>query len=117
MVFFCAWLSHVPPQLFDDFWRLVRGCLNDTGRVFVIDELPAVDAIERRVVGTAAPAVERSLRSGERRRIIKVFYEPGELRERLVRLGWDVEIRTVGWRFLYVMAQPSVWSGDADTKP
>lgn len=106
-VFFSAWLSHVPPQLFDDFWRLVRGCLDDTGRVFVIDELPAVDATERRVPGMAAPAVERSVRSGERRRIVKVFYEPRELRERLVRLGWEVEIRTVGWRFFYAIARPT----------
>lgn len=107
VVFFSAWLSHVPPQLFDDFWRLVRGCLNDSGRVFVIDELPAVDAIERRVAGTVAPAVSRPLRSGERGRIIKVFYEPRELRERLVRLGWEVEIRTVGWRFFYAIARPT----------
>lgn len=107
VVFFCAWLSHVPPQLFDRFWQLVRGCLNDTGRVFVIDELPAVDATERRAPGTAAPAVERPLRSGERRRIIKVFYEPLELRERLVRLDWEVEIRTVGWRFFYAIARPT----------
>jgi SAM-dependent methyltransferase len=59
VVFFSAWPSHVPPQLFDDFWRLVPGCWQDTGRVFVIDELPAVDATERRVPGTQAPAVER----------------------------------------------------------
>lgn len=105
VVFFSAWLSHVPPQLFDGFWRLVRGCLSDTGRVFLIDELPAWAATERHVPGTAAPTVERPLSSGQRHRTIKVFYEPRELRERLVKLGWEVEIRRVGWRFFYATAQ------------
>ena len=104
-VFFSGWLSHVPPQLFDDFWRLVRGCLADTGRVFVIDELPAAGATEQHVTGEVAPAVARPLRSGERRSIIKVFHDPGELHERLVKLGWEVEIRAVGWRFFHATAR------------
>jgi demethylmenaquinone methyltransferase/2-methoxy-6-polyprenyl-1,4-benzoquinol methylase len=44
LVFFSAWLSHVPPQLFDRFWTLVGECLDQTGRVFFIYELPAVEA-------------------------------------------------------------------------
>ncbi len=71
------------------------------GRVFFIDELPAVAARERVVEGAAAPAVERSLRSGERFRAVKVFYEPDELRARLIELGWEVSISTAGWRFYY----------------
>jgi len=105
VVFFSAWLSHVPPQRFDDFWALVAGCLNDTGRVFVIDELPAVAHSEQPVHGAAAPAVERPLRTGEHFRTIKVFYEPGELQVRLGKLGWDVETHTVGWRVFYAIAQ------------
>src|SRR5439155_24913428 len=42
VVFFSAWLSHVPPQRFAEFWALAAGCLNERGRVFFIDELPAV---------------------------------------------------------------------------
>ena len=41
VVFFAAWLSHVPPQRFDAFWGQVAAALADGGRVFVIDELPA----------------------------------------------------------------------------
>jgi demethylmenaquinone methyltransferase/2-methoxy-6-polyprenyl-1,4-benzoquinol methylase len=54
VVFFSAWLSHVPPQGFEAFWALVAACLNDGGRVFVIDELPAVAAHEQPIADAAA---------------------------------------------------------------
>jgi demethylmenaquinone methyltransferase/2-methoxy-6-polyprenyl-1,4-benzoquinol methylase len=110
VVFFSAWISHVPPQCFDRFWELVADCLNANGRVFVIDELPAMAAHERTLPGAVAPAVERSLSNGARFRAVKVFYEPTELRRRLAALGWQVQIHTVGWRFFYATgfrAEPS----------
>jgi demethylmenaquinone methyltransferase/2-methoxy-6-polyprenyl-1,4-benzoquinol methylase len=105
VVFFSAWLSHVPPQRFEAFWALVADCLNDTGRAFVIDELPAVAAHERLIATAPAPAVERQLTTGARFRTVKVFYEPGRLETSLAELGWDVEIRVVGWRFFYATAR------------
>lgn len=101
VVFFSAWLSHVPPQLFARFWALVDECLDDGGRVFFIDELPAVAAQEQAIIGAPAPAVERQLTSGARYRAVKVFYGPDELRKRLGELGWEVAIEAVGWRFFY----------------
>ncbi|WP_034217200.1 class I SAM-dependent methyltransferase [Actinoplanes subtropicus] len=98
-VFFSAWLSHVPPQRFDAFWDLVADCLTPAGRVFVIDELPAVAAVDRAAPGQPAPAVRRALTTGQAFRAVKVLYAPGELRARLTALGWDVDIETVGWRF------------------
>jgi SAM-dependent methyltransferase len=38
VVFFGFWLSHVPPELFDDFWSLVGDCLRPGGRVFFVDD-------------------------------------------------------------------------------
>lgn len=99
-VFFSAWLSHVPPQRFDPFWALLDACLTDRGRVFLIDELPAVKTEERLVPGAVAPAVKRPLAGGEGR-VVKVFYEPEALRERLADLGWALDVHTVGWRFFY----------------
>jgi demethylmenaquinone methyltransferase/2-methoxy-6-polyprenyl-1,4-benzoquinol methylase len=106
VVFFSAWLSHVPPQRFEDFWALVAGCLNQRGRVFFIDELPAVAAHERLITTGPAPAVERPLRTGARYRAVKVLHEPGELGRQLADLGWQVTIRAVGWRFFYAMGAP-----------
>ncbi len=101
VVFFSAWLSHVPPQRFESFWALVGRCLKQDGRVFFIDVLPAEAACERLIPGAIAPAVERPLESGARYRVVKVFHTPDELREKLANLGWDVMVHTIGWRFYY----------------
>jgi SAM-dependent methyltransferase len=55
VVFFSAWLSHVPPQRFEDFWALVAACPKDDGRVFLIDELPAVAGQEQPIADAPAP--------------------------------------------------------------
>jgi demethylmenaquinone methyltransferase/2-methoxy-6-polyprenyl-1,4-benzoquinol methylase len=99
-IFFSAWLSHVPPQRFAAFWTFVADCLTPGGRVFVIDELPAVAAVERPAPEQAAPAVRREVASGQVFRAVKVFYSPDELCARLDALGWNADVKTVGWRFL-----------------
>jgi demethylmenaquinone methyltransferase/2-methoxy-6-polyprenyl-1,4-benzoquinol methylase len=104
VVFFSAWLSHVPPQRFADFWAVVQTSLDDGGRVFVIDELPAAASVERPLTNAPAPAVERVLSTGTRYRAVKVFYSPEQLNTRLVKLGWDARVRTIGWRFYYAVA-------------
>jgi hypothetical protein len=101
LVFFAARLSHVPPQRFDALWAFVADCLTPGGRVFVIDELPAVAARERPAGGWPAPTVRRRLTTGESYRAVKVLYEPDELRARLAALGWDAQVHAVGWRFFY----------------
>jgi SAM-dependent methyltransferase len=101
VVFFSAWLSHVPPQRFDAFWQLIDGCLAPSGRVFFVDELPAVARHEEFLPDTVAPVVERPLQSGARHRAVKVFYEPEALRSKLAALGWRVDVHTLGWRCFY----------------
>ncbi|MCU7724305.1 class I SAM-dependent methyltransferase [Actinoplanes sp. KI2] len=98
-VFFSAWLSHVPPQRFAAFWALVADCLTPDGRVFVIDELPAVAAVERPAAAQPVPAVHREVAGGQVFRAVKVLYAPDELQGRLDALGWKADIRTVGWRY------------------
>lgn len=101
VVFFAAWLSHVPPQRFEDFWALVGEALDPDGRVFVIDELPAFEPNEERIAGAPAPAVRRQLSTGADYRAVKVFYEPGELGRRLAELGWAVQATAIDWHFFY----------------
>ncbi|MGO9975517.1 MAG: hypothetical protein ACLP01_22510 [Solirubrobacteraceae bacterium] len=77
--------------------------------MFVIDELPAVTALEQPIPDAVAPAVERWLTTGERFRTVKVFYAPRLLVTKLAALGWQIEVHAIGWRFFY--ATPKRGSG------
>jgi len=101
VVFFAAWLSHVPPQRFDSLWDRVGRALAPGGRVFVIDELPAMAAHEEMLDGEVAPTAGRVLNGGDRYRAVKVFWDPEELRARLAGLGWDAAVQPVDWRYFH----------------
>jgi hypothetical protein len=60
-----------------------------------------VAAREQLIADAPTPVVERRLTTGARYRTVKVLYAPDALKARLAELGWDVEIRTIGWRFFY----------------
>lgn len=100
VVFFANWLSHVPPGMFDRFWETVRAALAPMGRVFFVDEL--VDAWryehlrEDFVEDPSVRAVRRSLLDGRTFRLVKVFWNPEELRSTLGVMGWDVDIHRAG---------------------
>ena len=99
-VFFAAWLSHVPPDRFDAFWALLADCLTPDGRVFFIEDGPAVAAWERTIPDGPEYVVERELLDGRRFRAVKALREPAWIHDRLSALGWEVDIETVGpWFF------------------
>ena len=95
VIFFSAWLSHVPANRFEQFWQSLRGLLAEDGRVLFIDE--HVDEREKEAyVAGRDEVVERRLRDGGTFRVIKNFVEPERLELRLRRLGWDCSIRRDG---------------------
>ena len=95
VIFFSAWLSHVPMSRFGQFWRLLGALLAGDGRVLFIDEHVDECGKEAYVAGQAE-IVERRLRDGSTFRVIKNFVDPGRLELRLRRLGWDCAIRRDG---------------------
>jgi 2-polyprenyl-3-methyl-5-hydroxy-6-metoxy-1,4-benzoquinol methylase len=95
VVFFSAWLSHVPMSRFEQFWQALRRLLAVRGRVLFIDEHVDVREKEAYVAGRDE-VVERELRDGEKFRIIKNFVDPEWLEGRLREMGWDCEIRRDG---------------------
>jgi demethylmenaquinone methyltransferase/2-methoxy-6-polyprenyl-1,4-benzoquinol methylase len=120
VVFFSAWLSHVPASRFERFWELVRGLLAEGGRVLFIDEhvdergkesyIADQEVADREVadqggadqeVADQGEVVERQLADGTAFRVIKTFVEPAELEHRLRRMGWDCAIRRVSSRWVY----------------
>lgn len=104
-VFFAFWLSHVPPECFEPFWALVAESLAPAGRVFFIDDRPALAVQERVAPGQPEYVVERELLDGRTYWAVKVFREPEWIRQRLSALGWEAEVETVGPSFFYGTAR------------
>jgi Methylase involved in ubiquinone/menaquinone biosynthesis len=95
LVFFSFWLSHVPEARFAEFWALVRSALRPDGRVFLIDSGPpeAAGAGELQV---------RQLADGREFTIVKRFWQPAELAERVAELGFELDLALTGTGlFLY----------------
>jgi 2-polyprenyl-3-methyl-5-hydroxy-6-metoxy-1,4-benzoquinol methylase len=98
VIFFSAWLSHVPTSRFGRFWQLLGRWLAGGGRVLFVDE----HADERgKEAYVAEEVVERRLADGSTFRVIKNFVEPAELELRLHRMGWDCVIRRASSRWVY----------------
>lgn len=106
-VFFGFWLSHVPEERFDEFWRSVGAALKPGGRVFFVDGLLTQDstATNHKAIDRSGE-VERKLNDGRVFRIVKVFHEPEVLMERLRKLGWQGWARGSGRFFLYGCVAP-----------
>jgi 2-polyprenyl-3-methyl-5-hydroxy-6-metoxy-1,4-benzoquinol methylase len=95
VIFFSAWLSHVPMSRFEQFWQWLERLLAEDGRVLFIDE--HLDEREKEAyVPGQDEIVERRLRDGSTFRIIKNFVDPDWLELRLRGLGWDCAIRRDG---------------------
>jgi SAM-dependent methyltransferase len=101
-VFFSFWLSHVPRRLFDTFWALVGSCLRPGGKAFLIDNRrdPTRAVQDPYIIDEADDVQIRRLNDGSEHRVVKVFYEPDELAERLQRLGWVADLAATS-RFIY----------------
>jgi demethylmenaquinone methyltransferase/2-methoxy-6-polyprenyl-1,4-benzoquinol methylase len=90
VVFFGFWLSHVPSERFDSFWRLVANCLKPGGRVFFVDDNWRTP--EETIEGADPTTIRRRLVDGTPYRAVKVQYAPEELERRLALLGWRISV-------------------------
>jgi 2-polyprenyl-3-methyl-5-hydroxy-6-metoxy-1,4-benzoquinol methylase len=92
VIFFSAWLSHVPMSRLEQFWQMLRGLLAAGGRVLFIDEPVEIRDKETYLPG-GDEIVQRQLRDGSRFRVIKNFVDPERLNRRLRGLGWECRIQ------------------------
>ena len=92
-------LIHLGRIPFDEFWALVRAALAPDGRVFLVDSHRGDGA--HTVPG--GPDVEvRRLLDRREFRIVKRYYEPRALEERLAALGRRLTVATTaGGSLLY----------------
>ncbi|HET6873715.1 MAG TPA: class I SAM-dependent methyltransferase [Acidimicrobiales bacterium] len=100
-VFFGFWLSHVPPPRFESFWSMVAACLQPGARVGFVDEDDRGRVLEAHLTNGSVPTARRILGDGRQFDIVKVFWDPSELRGRLGELGWEATIERVGDHHLY----------------
>jgi SAM-dependent methyltransferase len=88
--FFSFWHSHVPEARFEEFWAFVRSALQPDGRVFLVDN----------AAGSGSPHTVRREDGLERRRIsdgreftiVKHYWDPRELAERVRPLGFELDL-------------------------
>jgi demethylmenaquinone methyltransferase/2-methoxy-6-polyprenyl-1,4-benzoquinol methylase len=104
VIFFSAWLSHVPSSRFDEFWHLLRELLADGGRVLFIDEHVVERGKETYLPGEDE-IVERRLTDGTDFRIVKNFIDPDALVQRLSRIGWQCRIGRDGTDWVWVRGE------------
>jgi SAM-dependent methyltransferase len=107
VVFFGFWLSHVPPDRFEEFWAMVGDCLAPGGRVLLVDSLynGTSPARDEHLEGEEAITMTRALSDGRRFRIYKVYYRPEQLEAAVAPLGWRLEARGTANHFLYAWGQ------------
>jgi demethylmenaquinone methyltransferase/2-methoxy-6-polyprenyl-1,4-benzoquinol methylase len=95
VIFFSFWLSHVPSEKFELFWQMVGNSLKADGRVFFIDSLYThiSTAKDHQLPGEESTVVTRRLNDGREFDIVKIFYQPEQLRTYLADLGWKITMQ------------------------
>jgi 2-polyprenyl-3-methyl-5-hydroxy-6-metoxy-1,4-benzoquinol methylase len=104
VIFFSAWLSHVPMGRFEEFWQMLRGRLTAGGRVLFVDE-HAEDRDKETYLPGGDEIVERRLRDGSRYRIVKNFVDPERLERQLRVLGWESRMWRDGSDWVWVCGE------------
>jgi len=109
LIYFTAWLHHVPRRRLAEFWRLVDRCLSPDGWVlFDFPEtaewgLSADEAPSSPEEGYAAyrPDQDISVRDVDGRRwtVVHVLWDQGALSDELERCGWTMKVERRGAGF------------------
>ena len=87
LVFAGFWLSHVPPELLDDFLGKVARAVRRGGHVFAVDQY--AEWKEKPASKRAGIHEERKTFDGQAYTVVKVYYDPDDLAHKLDDLGFD----------------------------
>jgi demethylmenaquinone methyltransferase/2-methoxy-6-polyprenyl-1,4-benzoquinol methylase len=103
LVFFSFWLSHVPPTLVDSFFAKVSKSLRVGGQVFIIDSRfePTSTAKNHILENDGDIYITRKLNNEQEFKIVKIFYQPEELRDKLTQVGFHAEVKVTDNYFIY----------------
>jgi SAM-dependent methyltransferase len=103
LVFFGFWLSHVPPEKLDNFLDKVRRATKPGGRLFAVDSMPddTSSANNHEAYQPEGIYHTRKLNDGQEFKIVKIFYEPAALEQKLAAHGFRATVQTSGRYFWY----------------
>ena len=110
VVCFSFWLSHVPAARWARFWALVDQALAPGGRVWFCDSAhpehvaahgPRAYRDRGDRPALAGERRERRLQDGRAFQIVKRYWHPVELGTELAAMGWQADVRTTPWAFIY----------------
>ena len=106
LVFFSFWLSHVPPERLDAFLAKVRRATRPGGRLFIIDSRfeQTGAAKDNPLFADEQTYRTRILNDGNEYRIVKIYYEPEQLRQLLDKAGFDAEVHFTDRYFIHASA-------------
>lgn len=85
LVFFAFWLSHVPQMQLAVFLERVKRALKPNGQIFILDE----PRDTKNVIPTVDNTQARTLNDGRTFTIVKEYYDPQELSERIKGYGFE----------------------------
>ncbi len=112
LVFFGFWLSHVPPEELDGFFRgLVRKSLKKGGHLMFVDSLPTLDSSQDRVVNSQSLKETRQLNDGTKWNIVKIYFNEDNLTAQLNSFGFFGTMKNTGTNFILAdfVYQPYKW--------
>jgi len=103
LVFFAFWLSHVPPTLVDSFLAKVYQSVRIGGQVFIIDSRfePTSTAKDHTLKNDGNIYITRKLNDKQEYQIVKIFYPPDELQEKLHKVGFEADVKVTDKYFIY----------------
>ncbi|HEX2621514.1 MAG TPA: class I SAM-dependent methyltransferase [Phototrophicaceae bacterium] len=104
LVFFSFWLSHVPPDLLDQFLAKVYQAVKPGGYLFLIDSRreSTSTAHDHTLPNEGDIYQERKLNDGSNFMIVKIFYTVVPLQQALERTGFEVTVTETPTYFIYV---------------
>lgn len=95
LVFFSFWLSHVPPELLDSFLAKVYKSVRVGGKLFIIDSRfePTSTAKNHVLIHDSNIYIKRKLNDGQEFQIVKIFYQPEQLLDKLTQARFNAEVK------------------------
>jgi ubiquinone/menaquinone biosynthesis C-methylase UbiE len=86
VVFFAFWLSHIPPERLDGFLDTVRDAVRPGGQIIIIDQ---TEPTAEEIAVTEGIQQARTLADGRQFTIVKVYYNPAMIQEKLAARGFQ----------------------------